>query len=529
MEWWPHQDAIKLQNRELAKSGASKWFCVSQCGTGKTAMMLRDIKDAVRKGMKVAIYSCRIQNTNQLIETLEKTNIRYGVMASAFRGRTDIHAPVQICQVQTCHRRKRIFTKADLVFIDEAHQQMSESAMWCWNRHIQCGARWIVGWTATPVGWKRGGFFEHCTTPPKHSDLLACNAHLPCRVFAPDLPLDVIKGTLRVQSNGEISSPHDVDINNPNILQTRIYELMDRYNPERLPTVAFGPDVASCREYVSMGMRRGIACASIDADRVVLCEKTPSGSYQIHHYESNLANRRRVIEGSRTGEFTVVWNRFVLREAVDMPWLKHCIVATTMAGIATYLQSVGRVLRYFPEYDECTIQDHGGNVYLHGYPNEDRDWSEYAESQRRKKSDSESGDGENNQSPEEGETRFCKHCHQASPKVRGQYNCPGCGEAYPTKPVFQARNKQGELVYVSPGETKKKKRKDFEHYYRAKVNAAHHSGQTVRWAYEQAKRMARVDGVKAKKPAEITGIYAPPEGSREWAQSVNHVFRGKRR
>jgi|DEB0MinimDraft_6_1074348.scaffolds.fasta_scaffold01173_9 superfamily II DNA or RNA helicase len=524
MDWWPHQNAIKEQNRQLALSGAKKWVVVSQCGTGKTAMMMRDIKDAVRKGLKVAIYSCRIQNTHQLIDTFEKTNIRYGVMASAFRGRNDIHAPVQICQVQTCFRRKHIFAKADLVFIDEVHQQMNESAMWCWERHESAGARWIVGWTATPVGYKRNGFFETCTTPPKHQELLDCKAHLPCKVYAPDLPLSVIKGTLRVQSNGETSAKQDLEINNPNKLQSRIYNFMDRLNPDRLPTVGFGPDVASCRAYVNMGLKHGIRCASMDADRIAVAEKQPSGKYEIRHYDSNLANRSRVIAGSESGEFTVLWNRFILREAVDMPWLAHCIVATSMSGIATYLQSVGRVLRYFPAYEHCTIQDHGGNVYLHGYPNEDRDWAEYEQSQTRKKKSQE--DGEEKQEPTE--TRCCMKCHLSSPRVAGQHNCPQCGTPF-DRPVWHARNEEGELVFVEASKAKRKTKKDFEHYYRQKINAAHHSGATVRWAYTQAKRMAKNAGVRTKKPRDIQGMYVPAEGSPEWNQSVNHVFKGRKR
>jgi superfamily II DNA or RNA helicase len=527
VKYWPHQDAIKAENRRIAsQTQIKKWVVPAPCGAGKTAMMIRDITDAVRKGFKVALYSCRIQNTAQMIAALEKTEIRYGVMASAFRGRRDIHAPVQICQVQTCFRRKKIFEQADLVFVDECHQQMSDSALWCLRSHEASGARFIVGWSATPVGWKR--FYDHCCDPPTHQSLLDCKSHLACNVFAPDLPESVIRGRLRVQKNGEISSQQDARINNANVLQTRVYSFLDRFNPDRLPSVGFGPDVETCRNYVQMGLDKGIRCASIDADRVVLCERTESGEYQIKHYDSNLANRERVLRGSERGEFVVVWNRFILREAVDMVWLKHCIVATTMCGISTYLQSVGRVLRYFPDYDEVTVQDHGGNVWMHGYPNQDHDWLAYGDGPKpKKKSKPNDGDGDGDGDGDLPETRTCMKCFHASNRIKGIHNCPNCGEPF-SKPVWQARNEQGDLFYVEPDKAKKSKA-SFEKIYRSKIYAAINTGASVRWAWAQAQRTARMKGVKVIKPHQVQGIYVPSEGSREWNQSVSHVFKNRKK
>jgi len=524
-KFWPHQDRIHVDCRNLYKR-CNRIVVPAPCGAGKTAMMMRVIEDALAKGRRVVVYSCRIQNTKQLIEQIENRGIWYGVIAAAFRGRGDYKAPVQICQIQTVFARKKVFKQADIVIVDEAHQQMSDSALWVLNEHEKHGAVLTIGYTATPVGWKR--WYKDIVDPPTFQELLDCKAHLPCKVFAPEIPEAVLGGRLKIQSNGEISSTDDKAINEAKMIEARVYEDLLTFNPQVLPTIGFGPDVDTCREYVSMGLRRGIRCASIDAERVVLCEKQSSGSYEVKHYESNLATRERAIKGTESGEFSVIWNRFVLREAVDMPFLKHCIVTTTMAGLATYLQSVGRVLRYFKDYHECTVQDHSGSVYLHGYPNFDgRDWrsAELADPDSVKKKQ-QNNESESQAEEQESELRLCVACKALSPREKGVISCPTCGTPF-GKPVFFARSSTGELKYKTPAQCSPKRKprlNSFDKYLKDKLWAAKKTGMTVQWAYAQAKRAAQQGGVKEYTPVDV---YLPAKGSSEWKHSARHVYRGR--
>jgi superfamily II DNA or RNA helicase len=201
--YWPHQDRLHEGCLDAYGKKIKKVIVPAACGGGKTAMMMRVIEGAVEKGFRVAVYSCRIQNTGQLIEQIEKRGIWYGVIAAAFKGRKDIKAPVQICQMQTVFARKKVFAEADIVLVDEAHQQMSDSALWVLNEHEKKGCLFFIGYTATPVGWKQ--WYEHLIEPPTYKELLECKAHLPCKVFAPETPEAVLGGRLKIQSNGEIS------------------------------------------------------------------------------------------------------------------------------------------------------------------------------------------------------------------------------------------------------------------------------------------------------------------------------------
>ena len=99
-----------------------------------------------------------------------------------------------------------------------------------------------------------------------------------------------------------------------------------------------------------------------------------SDGNRVTPYASTKENRKLLLEKSKSGEIKILCNRFVLREAIDMPWLYHAIFATVMGSTTTALQSVGRLQRFFPGYAVKILQDHGGFAWRHGSPNSDRYW-----------------------------------------------------------------------------------------------------------------------------------------------------------
>lgn len=59
----------------------------------------------------------------------------------------------------------------------------------------------------------------------------------------------------------------------------------------------------------------------------------------------------------------------------NCPATYNVILATPFGSLKTYLQAVGRGIRYSAETsDHVLITDHGGNYHRHGSPNLDRDW-----------------------------------------------------------------------------------------------------------------------------------------------------------
>lgn len=461
----------------------SRWCVVAPCGAGKTYMMKRIIEGAVSRGMTVAIYSCRIQNTLQLMETLEDAGIQYGTVAAAFKSRRDITAPVQVCQLQTVVRSSGALPSADIVIVDEAHQQVSKSARFIFDLHERNGCKAIIGYTATPVNL--AGTYNKILPGPTFQELLDCKAHLPARVFVPDVPRCVYendRNVLKVQSSGEISSQIDAAINNYQTIHGRVYDKWKELNPEAKPAVLFAPDVRAAIGYVYKFGNKGVRTAAISSEKVVICRKDFSG---VDEYKSTPEARQEVIEGSRNGDIKIVHNRFILRESVDMPWLFHCIICSTMTGLSTYLQSVGRVLRYWPHYDHVVIQDHSGSYDRHGMPNEDRYWALGAtnnsmQQQYKQKKQPKS------------EIVSCVKCGRQS--MSGKV-CLSCKEPL-RKGVRLVREDDGSLVEVTA--QPKKSRDSFERILRDTLYSFKKSSKgrgTIHQAYCVAKAKARNKGI----------------------------------
>ena len=519
MKAWKHQDRIHDDCRTLAKKGVKSWVVNSPCGSGKTFMMTRIILGLIANGLRVAIYSVRIQNTFQIMQSLEKAGIKYGVVAASFPGSKDPNAMVQVCSLQTVSRRSGAIPEADYVIIDEAHQQTSKQAEEIFGAYDKGGAT-RIGYTATPVGC--GSLYNSVIQPPKFGELIACNAHLPARVFVPESPACVVKddrSSLKTNSNGDISSKLDAAINAVTSVYGNVYKEWKRLNPEALPAVLFAPDVKSSIGYVHRFRQQGVRCASIDGERVVMCRADFSG---VDEYDSTVDARQEVIEGSKDGTFKIVCNRFVLRESVDMPWLYHCIVCSTMTGLSTYLQSVGRVLRYWPHYDHVIIQDHSGSTDLHGFPFEDREWT-LGDTNRtmakklRQQRQKASGTGD--------EPIVCPKCSAA--RLSGG-KCWSCGHMH-SRSVRLIRELDGTLTERKVGRINKQKKskKDFESILRSMLyrfkNSSSGTG-TVRQAYALAERQARINGVD---PYKVHNVHLPREAG-DWNKSVKDYYKGKR-
>jgi len=169
-------------------------------------------------------------------------------------------------------------------------------------------------------------------------------------------------------------------------------------------------------------------------------------------YKSNQEQRERVIDDWEHGRIKVVWNRFVMREGLDFPWLKHLILATPIGSLTSYIQTVGRVLRYWPHYDEVILQDHGGNYWRHGSPNEQRPWHDLWKYSAKTITDIRLD--KQREKPEETPIE-CPMCHTI--RYRNP-QCPKCGHMHTSgkRMVLQA---DGKLKPLNIKELKQRRRK----------------------------------------------------------------------
>lgn len=363
---WPHQLAGVEQSIASIEHGCH--CCVtSPTGSGKTKMIIALLRWAKQNNLKAMLYTNRIMLIEQTMRVLDEHDIYYGVISSKhWKKRADLRS-IQIGMIQTVNARMfrgdKKLPPADLVIVDEAHQQANGVNAEIISEHQARGAI-TVGFTATPLGVSH--LYRHLIIAATNSQCRDCGALVPAIMYAPDeLDCSKIKLTATGEYNYEDIKKY---VWTPAIVG-RVYEQWKKLNPDAKPAVCFAPGVAESKWFVEQMAKRGVRCAHIDGeDTYVDGEEAPS----------NPERRLQIVEEWKAGKIKIIFNRFVLREGIDFPWMYHLILATPIGSLTSFVQTVGRVLRRSPETpDHVIITDHGGNYYRHPHPNSDYDWSHW--------------------------------------------------------------------------------------------------------------------------------------------------------
>jgi DNA repair protein RadD len=88
--------------------------------------------------------------------------------------------------------------------------------------------------------------------------------------------------------------------------------------------------------------------------------------------------RERLMSMSKTGDISVLITVDLISEGVDMIWIDCLLLLRPTDSRGLFIQQVGRGLRAFPSKDECIILDEVGNVFRHGFI-DDNDFDENSE------------------------------------------------------------------------------------------------------------------------------------------------------
>ena len=205
-----------------------------------------------------------------------------------------------------------------------------------------------------------------------YEDMRRERMHQLVKVFSPD-EIDV--SGLRANGSGDMSEKQlEKRVKGNNAIFGSVINEYKVLNPERLPAILFAPSVPSSMWFASSLCDEGIPAAHLCGKYIGWPNLLGPRGAKLEWCESTQSARDELLQAHRAGEVKVICNRFVLREAVNMPWCYHAIFATVMGGLSTYLQAVGRLQRYWPDYDYKILQCHGGHYWRHGSPNENRTW-----------------------------------------------------------------------------------------------------------------------------------------------------------
>ena len=400
----------------------------SPTGSGKTAMAIWMINQAVKKGHKTMFTVPRRELRKQTSLSFEEYGINHSYVAA---GQSyNPFAKSYIGMVDTMARRLDVLPDVDIVIIDETHFGMG-SLNTVINHYKKTGA-WIVGLSATP--WKSSGKGLGCwydeMVMGKSIRWLIDNKRLSDYKFyggetKPDL--SGLKITGGDYAKGELAT----------------------YMEEK--RVIIGDCVSDYRKR-AMGRLHIVRCASIKHSEMTAQAFNDNG-IPARHVDGTTSDddMRKIIKAYARREILVLTFCDLLNFGFDLSQasgMDVCIESGSdlkpTKSLAGQMQYWGRILRY--KEQPALIFDHVNNYDEHGFPCSERNWTLDDRKQ-------------NKRNTNEGEhipTKQCTNCffiHPPAPK------CPECGFEYPIK-SREIEQVDGELLEIDPKQAIQERKKE---------------------------------------------------------------------
>lgn len=387
----PYQLAGKDALRALYRSGKRR--CVYQLATGggKTKTACSMIADALARGRSTRVLVHRVE----LVEQFEAALAGAGIDG------------VPVSMVQTITRRLKTTAAPDFIVCDEAHNFLAAT----FRRVIEAWtAAWVLGLTATPArtdGRGLGEIFDGMVCGPSMRQLMDDGYLARYRLYAPPAPDTT---GLRKRAGDYTTESLSAVFDRPQVVGDVVAHYQ-RYGGGR-QFIAFGVSVDHARNLAAGFQRAGVAC-------------------EVLHGDMTGPERKRIVSAVKCGSLQGIANCDIVSEGFDVPAIGCVILAGRTLSLIRYLQRIGRGLR--PDGNrEAVILDHGGNVYIHGMPDQPREWSLDGVSKKAGRSEI-----------------VIRHCPECFAVFAGHLAaCPYCGYAVEQK-IRTLRQQDGELVEVN--------------------------------------------------------------------------------
>ena len=457
------RDSIRRGNRSV--------IIQAPCGTGKTIIAAYIIQQALAKGKRVIFLVHFRQLAYQAVARFKEFGMGDTVGMIMAGEPEHLDRPIQIISVQTYGRRlaladltiNRWFKQADLIVYDEAHSSVAKTRKAILDLYKDTSI--IIGLTATPCradGRPLGGVYEDIISCSSIRALTKDGYLVPMRYYSaehlPDLTnISTVAGDYNKKELGKrVDKAKLVG----DILENWLRIAGDRQ------TLIFATNVKHSRNIKKQFIEAGIACEHIDAH-------TPDDE------------RQEALEQLRVGDLQVITNVGVYSEGADLPWVSCIIVAKPTKSLARWIQMAGRGLRPWEGKEYCILIDHTGNVYDHGFLDEEVEWTLSGKEKAWKKVKKE---------VKEKVVMTCAECQN----LFYGHTCPQCGlkvKDY-SKKITTAEAELHELT-KSKVKKKKKSKKEFtieekQRFYGQLLYHRITKGYREGWIYNQYKTKFKV-------------------------------------
>lgn len=328
----PYQLDLLNQTREKYKI-SKRVISVLPCGAGKTVMFAVMCQNHIKINPDGYVWFLvhRQELLDQTIRTFDDNNIS--------------RENVLIGMVQTVSRHLDKYQKPSLIVIDECHHSRAKTWMKIIDRHQDIA---IIGLTATPCrldGASLGNVFGAMAVGVSANWLIKNKYLSDYDYYAPKIKFDEAMWKIK-------GADYDMKTVSASMSVNKIYGDITKYIDSNKKTIIYCPSVNFSMQ---LAENIGDICRHFDGN-------TPK------------KKRREIIADFRSGKIRVLTNVDLIGEGFDVPDCDCCILLRPTMSVALYIQQASRCLRP-GKNKRATIYDLVGNVFRHGLPTEDREWS----------------------------------------------------------------------------------------------------------------------------------------------------------
>jgi len=418
MELRPYQNDLIEELRYLIAGGSSRICAVAPCGAGKTVLFSWITAQSRSNGKRILI----VVHRQELIEQTSKTLDRFFIPHEILNSKNINSAQVHVASVYTLSRRLHQFEKSpDIIILDEAHHAVANT----WKKIIEhFKDSLVIGFTATPArlnGDGLGVIFQRLALGPSVKELIEMGNLSPYDYYAPPVKADL----------------EDIKVKYGDYQKSEVALRMDK--------AEIIGDAIETYKRLANGKRAICYCASRVHAEHVAAEFNKAGvpaAYIDGETPDNI--RKKAIEQFRSGLIKILTNVDLISEGFDVPNMEAVILLRPTESTSLFIQQAMRPMRMDPENPNkrAIIIDHVGNVYRHGLPDEDREWTLEGKVKKR--------------SPSEIKIRQCPKCYYTHKPAKA---CPSCGYIYEVQEREDIPVKtKGEVLQIKDLERKAQKR-----------------------------------------------------------------------
>lgn len=426
----PYQTELISRTRKSWAAGHKRPCIVLGCGGGKSVIVAEIARKTTENKKRVLFIVHRKELCDQIRHTFDWWGVDMDFCT--------------IGMVQTVTRRLTKIRPPSLIITDENHHCLANS----YRRIYEAfpGA-YCVGVTATPVrldGSGLGDVNDDLVIGPPTRWLIDNGYLAPYKYYSVKL---IDADALRTKRG-------EYDLSGV-VLDRKIYGdviLSYRKFADGLKAICYCPSIPYSEQMAERFRAAGIPAAHID------------GATDKHE-------RDRVIADFRAGKIRVLCNVDLISEGFDVPDCGAAILLRPTKSLTLYIQQAMRCMRYKPG-KTAVIIDHVGNVFRHGFPDDDRDWNLYAKPDKKAR-----------KKPEV-RAKECPNCMAAVPSTAAE--CPHCGYKFRSEGRELEEDGSAKIEeikhitadYTRPGDCRS---------YRELLEYAKNHGYKPGWAWYQAK------------------------------------------